>query len=121
MPKLSETKYYTWTAGTPGGTGTMTLGARLPLKYDGFAVDIGMTAHPNEGDAIGLKVTTNQAVKMGYLMKMRINYRTTSGNRAADIYVPPDKVQDAIQKLNGKEYGAGNTITRCASRMRLDY
>ncbi len=76
MPSLADTKIYSWNAPTPpGGTGTMTVAARLSNRYDGIAEDLGMTAHTDASQVTAQMVKANQAVKEGLLMKMRINYR----------------------------------------------
>ncbi|RAQ49118.1 hypothetical protein B9S53_00535 [Arthrospira sp. O9.13F] len=121
MPSLADTKIYSWTAPTPGGTGTMTVAARLSNRYDGIATDLGMTAHADASGVTAQMVKANRAVQEGLLMKMRINYRKDNKYFGADIYVPTDKVSDAIQRLAGKAWAGNGVITSCRDRVRADF
>ncbi|AMW29309.1 MULTISPECIES: hypothetical protein [Arthrospira] len=121
MPSLANTKVYSWDAPSPGGTGTIKVAARLSNRYDGIATDLGMTSHATAADVDAHMLKPNQAVQEGYLMKMRINYRQNTKHFGADIYVPPDKVVDAIQKLPGKSWAGTGVITSCRDRLQADY
>ncbi|WP_048895249.1 hypothetical protein [Limnospira indica] len=121
MPSLENTKIYSWDAPAPGGTGTMKVAARLSKRYDGIAEHLGMTAHTDASEVTAQMVKANQAVKEGLLMKMRINYRKSDKYFGADIYVPTNKVSDAIQKLAGKAWDGTGKITSCRDRVRADF
>ncbi|MBS0016405.1 MAG: hypothetical protein KFF72_08600 [Arthrospira sp. SH-MAG29] len=121
MPSLADTKIYSWLAPSPGGTGTNRVAARLSNRYEGIATDLGMTSHNSAADVDAHMLKPNRAVQEGYLMKMRINYRQNNKYFGADIYVPTDKVVDAIQKLPGKAWAGTGTITSCSDRVRVDY
>lgn len=118
MPKLAETSYFTWKPG--GDADTNEFGIRLPNKYDDIAPDLGLIKATSEADASGTKCTTNQACQQGLLIKIKINYRTTTGRGSTAIVCNPKKISDAMKSLNGKMYGT-YTITSVKGRMRQDF
>ncbi|AMW28567.1 hypothetical protein [Limnospira platensis] len=121
MPSLNSSKIYSWNSPSPGGTGTTRVAARLSSRYDGIATHLGMTAHTNPTEVNAHMLKPNKAVQEGYLMKMRINYRKDNKYYGADIYVPTDKVTEAIQVLPNKQWDGTGVITSCRDRVRVDY
>ena len=121
MPSLNDSKIYSWTSPSPGGTGTTQVAARLSNRYDGIATHLGMTAHTDPTNVNAHMLKPNKAVQEGFLMKMRINYRKNNKYHGADIYVPTDKVTEAIQILPGKAWDGTGVITSCRDRVRVDY
>lgn len=117
--KLTDSSWFTWKPG--GDADSTTFSIRLPNKYDPIAEILGLTKAANEADANGIPVSTNEACAAGYLIKLRIGYRTTNGNRSTDIVCNPKNVSDAMKNLGGKEYGTGNKIVKAKGRPKMDY
>lgn len=118
MPKLADTSYFTWKPG--GDADTNEFGIRLPNKYDAIATDLGLIKAASEAAANGTKFTTNKACQQGLLIKIKINYRTTTGRGSCTIVCNPKKVSDAMKSLNGKNYGTYQ-ITSVKGRLRQDF
>ncbi|AMW27243.1 hypothetical protein [Limnospira platensis] len=121
MPSLNSSKIYSWNSPSPGGTGTIKVAARLSNRYNGIATHLGMTAHTDPTNVNAHMLKPNKAVQEGFLMKMRINYRKDNKYFGADIYVPTDKVTEAIQVLPNKPWDGTGVITSCRDRVRVDY
>lgn len=119
MPKLSDMAYFTWRPG--GDTGTNQYGVMLPKNYTEIATDLGFTLQASEAAANAIKTTSGMACRNGQLLRIRINYRTPTGRRSADIVCAPGNVDTAFNNLSGKSYGTGNVITSVKGRPKQDF
>lgn len=107
MASLIDTSLYTYKAGGTSGSGADYV-VRLSNRYSTeIAAILGLTAISPGSPVVGEKVTVNQAVRQGQLVKLRANLRKTTGKGRASVNIVCDTsvVQDAVSKLTEKTWG----------------
>lgn len=114
MPTIDQTDLYTWKAGGTTGTDADYV-IRLSKRYSTeIATILGLTVVPPGGTATGTPMTTNEAVRKGLLVKLRMNYRTNTTPKkryAVNIVCDANKVNDAMGGLANKAYNGGTIIS----------
>lgn len=114
MPTIDQTSLYTWKAGGTAGNDADYV-VRLSNRYSTeIAALLGLTAVPAGGTATGTPMTTNEAVRKGLLVKLRMNYRTNDTpkkRRSVNIVCDANKINDAMAGLANKNYADGKIIS----------
>lgn len=113
MPDLADTSLFTFKAGGTSGSAADYI-IRLSNRYtDEIAAILGLTKIAEGSPAVGMKVTVNQAVSSGLLIKLRMNFRkgTSKKRGATNIVCDLEKVQAAISSLVDKTYADGKIIS----------
>lgn len=114
MPTIDQTSLYTWKAGGTAGNDADYV-VRLSNRYSTeIAAVLGLTVVPAGATATGTPMTTNEAVRKGLLVKLRMNYRTNDTpkkRRSVNIVCDANKINDAMAGLANKNYADGKIIS----------